>query len=212
MKKMNKKGFTIVELVIVIAVIAILAAVLIPTFSNIIAKANESSALQACRNELIELKAALAITGTDVPENTIFVSGDYAFGYANGSLSKVEGNAPTEGLTQLANVKAQFPGIASAKMLTAAEKNDITTPGDFNKNSPTVSVACGTSGSEGSASLTIYKDGASLYQSTRSTSGTEYFIVSLCNAASADAAGYYTYDLTTNNTTVTTGAFYYNGQ
>ena len=46
MKKMNKKGFTIVELVIVIAVIAILAAVMIPTFSGIIDKANESAAKQ----------------------------------------------------------------------------------------------------------------------------------------------------------------------
>ena len=33
-------GFTLVELVIVIAVIAILAAVLIPTFSSIVKKAN----------------------------------------------------------------------------------------------------------------------------------------------------------------------------
>lgn len=46
MKKMNKKGFTIVELTIVIAVIAILAAVLIPTFSSVVKKANESSVQQ----------------------------------------------------------------------------------------------------------------------------------------------------------------------
>ena len=50
MKKNNKKGFTIVELVIVIAVIAILAAVLIPTFSNVIKKAKESSDIQAMKN------------------------------------------------------------------------------------------------------------------------------------------------------------------
>lgn len=42
-KKNNRKGFTTVELVIVIAVIAILATVLIPTFSSLINKANESS-------------------------------------------------------------------------------------------------------------------------------------------------------------------------
>lgn len=34
----NRKGFTIVELVIVIAIIAILAAVLIPTFASLIAR------------------------------------------------------------------------------------------------------------------------------------------------------------------------------
>lgn len=50
MKKSNKKGFTIVELVIVIAVIAILAAVLIPTFSNVVEKANESKDMQQARN------------------------------------------------------------------------------------------------------------------------------------------------------------------
>ena len=52
MKNSNKKGFTIVELVIVIAVIAILAAVLIPTFSSVINKANDSAALQKAQNAL----------------------------------------------------------------------------------------------------------------------------------------------------------------
>ncbi|MBQ5320770.1 MAG: type II secretion system protein [Oscillospiraceae bacterium] len=46
MKKNSRKGFTIVELVIVIAVIAILAAVLIPTFSGIIKKAQDSKVVQ----------------------------------------------------------------------------------------------------------------------------------------------------------------------
>ena len=50
MKKMNKKGFTIVELVIVIAVIAILAAVMIPTFGGIIKKANTSSVQQTAQS------------------------------------------------------------------------------------------------------------------------------------------------------------------
>nr|MBE6544552.1 type II secretion system protein [Oscillospiraceae bacterium] len=43
MKKQNRKAFTIVELVIVIAVIGILAAVLIPTFAGIIGNANKSA-------------------------------------------------------------------------------------------------------------------------------------------------------------------------
>lgn len=47
MKKTNKKGFTIVELVIVIAVIAILAGVMIPTFGGIIETAQESAEMQA---------------------------------------------------------------------------------------------------------------------------------------------------------------------
>ena len=58
MKKTNKKGFTIVELVIVIAVVAILAAVLIPTFVSVTKKANESNDVQAARNMNTFLAAA----------------------------------------------------------------------------------------------------------------------------------------------------------
>lgn len=50
MKKLNKKGFTMVELVIVISVIAILSAVMIPTFSGVVNKAKDSAALQEARN------------------------------------------------------------------------------------------------------------------------------------------------------------------
>ena len=55
--KRNQRGFTIVELVIVIAVIAILAAVLIPTFTSLINKANISADQQAVR----QMNTALAI-------------------------------------------------------------------------------------------------------------------------------------------------------
>ena len=58
MRKPNKKGFTIVELVIVIAVVAILAAVLIPTFVSVTRKANESNDVQAARNMNTFLAAA----------------------------------------------------------------------------------------------------------------------------------------------------------
>ena len=54
MLKTKKKGFTIVELVIVIAVIAILAAVLIPTFATVIKNAEQSTALQACKSASTE--------------------------------------------------------------------------------------------------------------------------------------------------------------
>ena len=53
----NNQGFTIVELVIVIAVVAILAAVMIPTFSAIIKKANISSDIQTARNMGVILTA-----------------------------------------------------------------------------------------------------------------------------------------------------------
>lgn len=50
MKNSKRRGFTIVELVVVVAVIAILAAILIPTFSNLISRSNVSADTQLCKN------------------------------------------------------------------------------------------------------------------------------------------------------------------
>ena len=57
MKKQIKKGFTLVELVIVIAVIAILAGVLIGTFASVIKRANDSAKVQQIKNDEIAQKA-----------------------------------------------------------------------------------------------------------------------------------------------------------
>ena len=85
MKKNNKKGFTIVELVIVIAVIAILSAVLIPTFGSIIDQANASAAQQEARNEYTEYLIDHPTADIDyiiVDEDT-----DYCFDVADGFKS-----------------------------------------------------------------------------------------------------------------------------
>ena len=70
-KRNNKKGFTIVELVIVIAVIAILAAVLIPTFAGIIRKANISADTQLAKNLNNALAADEAIDGKPADFNDV---------------------------------------------------------------------------------------------------------------------------------------------
>ena len=98
----NKKGFTIVELVIVIAVIAILAAVLIPTFSSITQSAKESAAQQQAKSGL---NAVLALTGGSMPSGTIFAvtddddaEADYWFEYANNKLQITEIGTHTQKL------------------------------------------------------------------------------------------------------------------
>ena len=63
MKKINKKGFTIIELVIVIAVVAILAAVLIPTFSSLIKTAQSSSDVNLVKNLNTTLTTAEILEG-----------------------------------------------------------------------------------------------------------------------------------------------------
>ena len=66
MRNLKKKGFTIVELVIVVAVIAILAAVLIPTFSSLVKKANMSADQVAVKN----MNTILAIMEVENDEPT----------------------------------------------------------------------------------------------------------------------------------------------
>ena len=63
--KESRKGFTIVELVIVIAVVAVLAAVAIPTFASIVKKTNVSADTQAVRNMNIILASESA--GSSAP-------------------------------------------------------------------------------------------------------------------------------------------------
>ncbi len=84
MKKNNKKGFTIVELVIVIAVIAILSAVLIPTFGGIIEDANESAALQKASNAY---KSYLIQSKADDSDLVIVVEDKYVYTVTDGKLN-----------------------------------------------------------------------------------------------------------------------------
>ena len=69
----NRKGFTITELVIVIAVIAILAAVLIPTFSGMIKKAEDSAITQETRAALTVL---LSEKNGQIPDGTYVIYKD----------------------------------------------------------------------------------------------------------------------------------------
>ena len=67
MMKNKKKGFTLVELVIVIAVIAILAGVMIATFSNVVSDAQASADLQEVKSSLDATYLSFVTENGDVP-------------------------------------------------------------------------------------------------------------------------------------------------
>ena len=81
----NRKAFTIVELVIVIAVIAILATVLVPVFGDMIDKAHTSAAKQGAKN---------AYTSYIIDNNGIAPE-LMAYKHSNGKVVALEQGVPT---------------------------------------------------------------------------------------------------------------------
>ncbi|MEG1426554.1 MAG: prepilin-type N-terminal cleavage/methylation domain-containing protein [Oscillospiraceae bacterium] len=57
--KKNKKGFTLVELLVVLVILAILAAAIIPSMMGFIDKAKNESAAAECRNVLLAANVQL---------------------------------------------------------------------------------------------------------------------------------------------------------
>ena len=62
--KRNNKGFTLMEMLIVVAIIAILVAIAIPTFSGALTKAKEAADVANVRAEYAEVVVANLTAGT----------------------------------------------------------------------------------------------------------------------------------------------------
>lgn len=124
MMKKLKKAFTITELVIVIAVIAILAAVLIPTFSNVIQSANESASMQNNHNAFSSYMDEK--TGLVSSEGNSF-EGDTYYVFMNSTINSLgTGSSLTKvDVTLAANTTYTFTVSASAEGVTAANANGV---------------------------------------------------------------------------------------
>lgn len=108
MKK--RKGFTLIELMIVIAIIAILAAVLVPNFM----RAREASRLTACKSNLKNIATAAETYSTDY-------NGVYP-----GSSTKAEIKSGTGSLGRLAKdyLQKDLKCPAAAAYYTFAKSGD----------------------------------------------------------------------------------------
>lgn len=142
MKRKLKKGFTLVELVIVIAVIAILSAVLIPTFGNVINNAKESAAKSEVSNAITQYTTNQAQNNlsADLPDGYIIllkdektVSGDEAYkAYVDDNTSNISyvfsyNKGKLEMLT-LSTTAGAAPSVNADKTelaITTAEKGAV---------------------------------------------------------------------------------------
>ena len=69
-KRNNKKGFTLAELLIVVAIIAVLVAIAIPIFNSQLEKSRDSTSIANLRSAYAEAQTAM-LTGDDVGNATI---------------------------------------------------------------------------------------------------------------------------------------------
>ena len=95
MKKSNKKGFTLVELIVVIAIMAILAAVLVPTVVNKINDAKESAAKSDMSTVANAIQSEIISITSGLPDG-----GKYVAGNAAGKVTGVKTPDTSSGTTQ----------------------------------------------------------------------------------------------------------------
>lgn len=115
MKKMNKKGFTMAELLIVVAIIAVLVAIAIPIFTAQLEKSREATDAANIRAAYAEVVAAKVSgeTATDKLQKTV-------------KLKQTQSDWQTTGLEFPANLKSETgaTGPTSGKTVTIKATED----------------------------------------------------------------------------------------
>ena len=97
-KKNNRKGFTIVELVIVIAVIALLATILVPTFGNVLDRAENAALVAEIKNA--HAKYVAEYTGTGDYSDTVYIKVNGEFYLVDkGEIDLINAGAPNGNAT-----------------------------------------------------------------------------------------------------------------
>ena len=80
MDKNKKKGFTLVELIVVLAILAILAAMLVPALTGYIDKANEKKILAAARQYYVAAQTVVSeayANGDEIKEIIVSISDNW---------------------------------------------------------------------------------------------------------------------------------------
>ena len=118
MKKMNKKGFTLAELLIVVAIIAVLVAIAIPVFSAQLEKSRDATDLANVRSAYGEAVAQYLSDGS--------VSSTFSIAGCTFSASETSGVITVE---MTGGIQSKDDGVKNVKMVDGVIANSSTSTG-----------------------------------------------------------------------------------
>ena len=149
-KKLKQRGFTLIELMIVVAIIGILAAIAIPNFIKFQARSKQSEAKT-------NLKACFTAQKAYFGERDQFMSRGDIIGFSpeqsnryyyrmlqtGGTAWVRPGAAPTTGYTEVENDTVRFPGtLAAPTALTVTPGGNAPTTAGVGGTCPTCGFSC----------------------------------------------------------------------
>lgn len=123
LKKQGKKGFTLMELLIVVAIIAVLVAIAIPLFTNQLEKARDATSVANIRSAYAQAQTAYLTESDDKANGVVY---DKTAGTVTVYNVTIKSQAATPAWSgeaddlpkELANIKAKDPGKAGYYPIT----------------------------------------------------------------------------------------------
>lgn len=134
--KKNNKGFTLAELLIVVAIIAVLVAIAIPVFTSQLEKAREATDLSNVRAAYAEIMTAALTEETSIVSNSNDITytvdtttkGSYVYKAEVTLHQQVNGWATTDAITAVAGVTATgSPTAGGTATITFTENTEAVT-------------------------------------------------------------------------------------